>query len=272
MQVIRKSGITHRHNAEDATARRAKVNSHIVIDAMRLRCEHDCGTPAGMHELDTFEAVAGRRRSIRAFRPEPVARSIIARAVAAAMTTPSSCNTQPWRLHIVSGAALDRLRAALQAAAQAGTPREPDIEYAMAYAGVFRERQIDAAVRLFAAQGVARQDRGARTASALRNYRFFDAPHAAFLFIPADGGLREAADCAMFAQTFMLALAAAGVGSCAQGSLGDYPMIVRRTVPLEESGRLLLGISFGYADLDDPAAQVRTPRREQGDVAIYHDG
>lgn len=251
--------------------RPAKVNSHIVIEAMRLRRLRDCGRPSGMHELDQFEAVARRRRSVRAFRPEPVARSTIARAVAIAMTTPSSCNTQPWRLHIVSGPALDRLRIALQAAAQAGVPREPDVEYGMAYTGIFRERQIDAAVRLFAAQGVARHDRDARTASALRNYRFFDAPHAAFLFMPADGGLREAADCAMFAQTFMLALTAAGVGSCAQGSLSDYPMVVRRTVPFEEPGRLLLGISFGHADPDDPAAQVDTARRDPADVATCHD-
>src|SRR3546814_8640857 len=83
----------------------------------------------------------------------------------------------------------------------------------------------------------------------LRNFDFFGAPHAAFLFIPAGGGLREAADCSKFAQTFMLALAAAGLGSCPQGALSSYPAAVRQALRLgSEAGKLLLGISFGYPD------------------------
>src|SRR3546814_5043447 len=95
----------------------------------------------------------------------------------------------------------------------------------------------------------------------LRNFDFFGAPHAAFLFIPAGGGLREAADCSKFAQTFMLALAAAGLGSCPQGALSSYPAAVRQALRLgSEAGKLLLGISFGYPDDDDPTARVRPPR------------
>ena len=154
--------------------------------------------------------------------------------------------------------------------ARACQPRAPDLEYAQPYRGEYRDRQIDAAVRLFAAQGVERHDREARIASFLRNYAFFDAPHAAFLFIPADGGLREAADCGKFAQTFMLALASAGIGSCPQGSLGDYPAIVREVLGLEEDGRLLMGISFGYADEADPSSAVRPARSALAELAQFH--
>src|SRR3546814_5413239 len=78
----------------------------------------------------------------------------------------------------------------------------------------------------------------------LRNFDFFGAPHAAFLFIPAGGGLREAADCSKFAQTFMLALAAAGLGTCPQGALSSYPAAVRQALRLgSEAGKLLLGRS-----------------------------
>lgn len=224
-----------------------------------------------MDDFSTFEAIAGRRRSVRAFLPTPVDRATIDRAVAIANTAPSSCNTQPWHLHIASGDALARLGAALREAAVSGTPRTPDVPHAMPYVGVFRDRQIDAAVRLFAAQGVERHDREARTASALRNYAFFDAPHAAFLFMPVEGGLREASDCAMFAQTFVLALAAAGIGSCAQGSLSDYPDVVRRELALDEAGLLLFGISFGYADTGDASSTVVTPRRDGAEVVTYHE-
>jgi nitroreductase len=230
----------------------------------------DALAASAMSDLDTFETVARRRRSVRSFLPKPVPREIIERAIAAAATAPSSCNTQPWSLHIASGEPLVRLRDALIAAASAGVAREVEVEHAAPYRGKYRDRQIDAAVRLFAAQGVERHDKAARMASFLRNYQFFDAPHAAFLFIPRDGGLREAADCGKFAQTFMLALAAAGVGSCPQGSLSDYPAIVREVLGLEEDGRLLVGISFGYADDDDPTTAVRPERSSVAEIASFH--
>lgn len=221
-------------------------------------------------DLDIFAAIAGRRRSVRAFLLQPVERALIERAVAAAGTAPSSCNTQPWKLHIVSGDKLARLSTALIDAARSGMPRAPEVEHAQPYRGVYRDRQIDAAVRLFAAQGVERHDKEARMRSFLLNYAFFGAPHAAFLFIPADGGLREAADCGKFAQTFMLALTAAGIGSCPQGALSDYPAIVREVLGLEEEGRLLVGISFGYADENDPSSAVRPERSPVEDLAIFH--
>jgi nitroreductase len=220
--------------------------------------------------LDDFEAIAARRRSVRAFMPLPVEQSLIERALAAAATAPSSCNTQPWAVHIVSGERLEKLRAALVEAVRAGQAPAPEVEQASPYEGVYRARQIDSAVRLFRAQGVERHDRTGRQTSFLRNYAFFDAPHVAFLFIPASGGLREAADCGKFAQTLMLAFAAAGVGSCPQGSLSDYPGIVRRTLDLEETGRLLMGISFGYADETDNTVTVRPSRIAVRSFTQFH--
>src|SRR3546814_2968381 len=63
-----------------------------------------------MRDLDQFETIAGRRRAVRAFLPRPVDRALIERAITIAATAPSSCNTQPWTLHIASGTALVRLR------------------------------------------------------------------------------------------------------------------------------------------------------------------
>src|SRR3546814_10206209 len=93
-------------------------------------------------------------------------------------------------------------------------PRSTRTDTLFPYTTLFRS--------LFETQGVDRNDKAARAASMLHNFAFFGAPHAAFLFMPADGGLREAADCSKFAQTFMLALAA-GLGSCPQASLSGYP-------------------------------------------------
>src|SRR3546814_4109653 len=83
-----------------------------------------------MRDLELFEAIARRRRAVRAFLPRCVDHALIERLVAAAATTPSSCNTQPWTLHIASGMALDRLRATLIDAVSSGVPPEYEVEAA----------------------------------------------------------------------------------------------------------------------------------------------
>lgn len=44
------------------------------------------------------------RRSVRAFRAEPIAREVLERVLQAATTAPSSTNRQPWRFAVVTGA------------------------------------------------------------------------------------------------------------------------------------------------------------------------
>jgi nitroreductase len=48
------------------------------------------------------------RRSVRAFRAEPIGREVLERVLQAATTAPSSTNRQPWRFAVVTGAKLRR--------------------------------------------------------------------------------------------------------------------------------------------------------------------
>ena len=208
----------------------------------------------------TLERLLRTRRSVRGFRPDPVPAEMLDRVMAMAQLAPSNCNVQPWVAHIVSGDAAERLRDALHQAARTGA--EPTLDFARTggYPGQYRTRQIDAAKALFAATNVARDDVGARTESFLRNFRFFDAPHAMFLFVPDWAGMREAADCGMYAQSFMLALVANGLASCAQGALSHHVAIVRRELGVADDLKLLFGIAFGYEDAEHPANAARTGR------------
>src|ERR1700722_4895968 len=55
------------------------------------------------------------RRSVRAFRPDPVPRSVVAEILDAAARAPSGTNMQPWRGYVLVGSARDELCAAVQA-------------------------------------------------------------------------------------------------------------------------------------------------------------
>lgn len=205
------------------------------------------------------------RRSVRAFLPGPVPEQTLEAIFTLAQCAPSNCNTQPWTVHVVSGEACENLRQRLGQAALDPTAHAPDPPYDGRYSGVYRERQQDAAAQLHGAMGIAREDRAGRMRSVLRNFSFFGAPHAAFVFLPEPFGLREAADCGMYVQTLMLAMAAHGVASCPQTSLSFHPAIVRAALNVPPDQRLLLGISFGY---EDPGADANACR--VGRAALEH--
>ena len=218
----------------------------------------------------TLESLLRARRSVRGFSPDTVPQPLILRALGTAQQAPSNCNAQPWLVHVVSGEVIARMRTMLLDAASSSTV-SPDFPPTREYAGVYRERRIDSAKALFAATGVTRGDDDARRRSLLRNFNFFDAPHAAFIFMPSWCGVREAADCGMFAQSLMLALTSLGLASCAQASLSHYAGPVRRALGIDEKQRLLFGLSFGYEDVAHPANATRTDRAPIEQSVVFHD-
>lgn len=219
---------------------------------------------------DTFDRLVRVRRSIRGFRPDPVPPEVLQRVFEAAQHSPSNCNVQPWVVHVVTGQSAERMRRGLEAEAAANNPKTPDVPLTGPYVGVYRERRIASAVALFEATGVARHDLEARNESFMRNFRFFDAPCAAFLFAPSWAGLREIADVGMYAQSLMLALTANGLGSCPQGALSHYAHVVHDQLGVPEDMHLLFGLAFGYPDESHPANRAITDREPALDAVTIH--
>jgi nitroreductase len=81
---------------------------------------------------------------------------------------------------------------------------------------------------------------------------------------------REATDIGMYAQTLMLAMTARGIATCAQGALGLYPGIVRATLGLPDTQRLLFGVSFGYEDPGEKANAARVGRAPTREAVRFH--
>jgi len=217
----------------------------------------------------TLEDAVRLRRSVRGFLPDEVLPETMDKIFALAQHAPSGCNAQPWLPHVVSGEVLRQLRERLLAAGHSQPP-EPDWPVRNKYSGVYRDRQYDAAARLYGAMGIERHDVEGRKRAALRNLEFFDAPHVAFVFMDGTFDIREAIDAGMYAQTLMLAMTSFGIASCAQGALSLYPSIVRDHLGVQGSIRLLFGISFGYEDKDVPANDTRVGRCDVASAVQFH--
>ena len=120
-----------------------------------------------MQRMD-FETLVQTRKSVRGFTREPVARTVIEDIIEVAKRAPSSMNTQPWHIHVLTGEPLEELRRRNMEEMVAGAKAKRDIVSHGEYQGVHRGRQVDIAKKLFAVMGIARDDKPMRQDWVLR--------------------------------------------------------------------------------------------------------
>lgn len=224
-----------------------------------------------MSDLMLFRDVVRERHSMRNFLPHPVPQDILRSVLEDAQHSPSNCNTQPWQTHIVSGSKRDALSKAILAADDAGQ-LTPDFSFGIDdFSGVYRERYKEQGAAYYQAIGVKRDDYDLRRDASRRNLEFFGAPHVALLFMPEVGdNVRVAGDIGMYAQTLLLSLTAHGLGGVPQTMLGFYGETIRKELGVDQSLKLLFGISMGYPDMTHPANQYRINKAPVSESVTFH--
>jgi len=223
-----------------------------------------------MTHSDLLGTLLVERHSCRGFLPESLPRETIEAILSMAQKTASWCNAQPWRVHVISGAATERARQALLQHIE--TERErPDIPWPQAYEGEYAQRRRDCARRLYDAVGVTWGDRAASAAQARENFRFFGAPHLAIVTSDAKLGSYGAVDCGAYVSNFMLAAQASGVATIPQAALAAYSAFWHGWLGLGEDRTVVCGISFGLEDTRHPANAFRTDRAPLAEVVSWVD-
>ncbi len=219
----------------------------------------------------SFEETVRLRHSPRAFLPTPLTDAQINEVLQDAQYAPSNCNSQPWHVHIVSGETKQALTQAMLRNDEMG---KASLDFSFDYAdfsGDYFTRSQDQAKQYYEVLGIARDDKAQRHEAFLRNYAFFGAPHAAFLFMPSVGdNVRVAGDIGMYAQNFLLSLAARGYAGIPQTLLGFHADTVREMLGVSDNYRLLFGISFGYEDPDARANRLRMDRIPVEQSVVFH--
>ncbi|MEM9725855.1 MAG: nitroreductase [Pseudomonadota bacterium] len=219
--------------------------------------------------MKVSEAVT-RRTSVRAFLPDPVPEETIREVLELARRAPSSSNTQPWHVAVLSGDARTGLTEAVLAEARAGRREDRELTHAgKDIDAVYYGRMVDCGKRLYAAAQIERHEKERRFEFALRNWRFFDAPHVMFLSMPRCVGTAYIVDVGVLLQTIMLLLTERGVASCPQGDLSSFPSITRRFADIPPENLIVCGLSFGYADPGSPLNALDMPRAALDDFVSF---
>jgi len=211
----------------------------------------------------SIESILKKRYSVRAFLETPVAKEMLNQIFNHAQLSPSNCNVQPWQACVVSGQTKDKLKQKFIQTLMSGATPNPDFNWLPQYNGIHRERQFGSANALYSAIGVTREDKKARQMAMIRNWQFFDAPHAVFFTMDKYLDIMGAVDLGIYAQTLSLIMAEQGISNCMQGALGQFPDPVREILNLPDDRGILFGMSFGYAD---DSAAVNNTRTDRGSI------
>jgi nitroreductase len=202
-----------------------------------------------------------RRRSIRAFLPDPVPREKIQKIVETARWAPSWGNTQPWEIVIADGEKAGQLARALEAEGKKGTNPRPDIVMPMQFPEIHKTRYVSLGKALFTSMGIQRGDREARTQHYLNMYLFFGAPTVVYFVI--DGRLNEPYACldiGSIGTTFCYLAYQEGLGTIYLAASMHFPDIVKDILDIPEDKKVVIGIAVGTPHPDVPASLFRSER------------
>lgn len=219
----------------------------------------------------SVDEVLERRRSVRAFRPDPVPRELVEEILRVAARAPSGTNIQPWKLHVVAGEARAELESEVLA------HRETDPHDAEAEFGRTAKRKEPYTSRMrklgkdmYTLLGIPKGDQEANWRQWGRNFQFFGAPVGLILTIDKDLDEMSYLDTGMFVFAIMLAAKARGLDTCAQGAWNNYWSVTRRVLQVPDDQYIVCGLSLGWADEDAAVNTLVSEREPLESFATFH--
>lgn len=220
--------------------------------------------------MNVIEAVK-TRKSIRDFKPGPIAKDTLKQILELAARAPSASNAQPWEFTVIAGDVLENIKKANVEALNAKTPPRPEYEaFEWPPDSVYRRRQVEVAKQLFELMDIAREDKAARARWMERGFRYFDAPAA--IFITTDNILPEARpslDIGAVMQTICLVALEFGLGTCIANQGVLYPEVLRRFAGIPQQRKIITSIAIGYPNWDFPANRLESLREPVENITSW---
>ncbi|OGO44103.1 MAG: hypothetical protein A2137_02145 [Chloroflexi bacterium RBG_16_58_8] len=219
--------------------------------------------------MDVVEAIK-ERKSIRAFKPDPVPRDMLKKILEPALRAPSWANTQPWEFAIAGGKKLKEIQDGF---VKRGV-QDPTSEVARPYE--FPEPYMG---RIRGLQPKDRKEmtKEEREERAMNNFRNYGASTCIYLLVgkpifQQSKGLNVWAlyDSGSVVQNIMLLATNYGLGTIAQAQAVVYPDIIRKVLGIPADKLIALGISIGYPDWNAPVNQERRDREPLDKVAKFY--
>ena len=171
--------------------------------------------------MKVSEAIA-TRKTVRAFKSDPVPRETIESILSLAARAPSGGNLQPWKVYALLGPARDELvRRVAEARKQHLMGERPEYHiYPPELTEPYRTRRFRIGEAMYATLGIPREDKAARLKFFSGNWEFFGAPAGLIFTIDRQMQQGQWSDLGMFLENIMLLAREHRAPHLSAGSLG----------------------------------------------------
>jgi nitroreductase len=212
------------------------------------------------------------RISTRAFLDKPVPESEIREILEIAKFAPSGGNLQPWKVHVVSGPARERLIAAVKKSlAENPFANESDLKvYPENLWEPHRTRRFTVGEDMYALLGVPREDKMGRIAHLQKNFEFFGAPVGLFFTLDRRFDKGQWAHLGMLMQSIALVAEERGLATCMQEAWTTRAKTVSGVLGVPETEQLYCGMALGFPDRSAPVNRLRSERAPLAEFATFH--
>ncbi|MGE4277943.1 MAG: nitroreductase [Magnetospirillum sp.] len=224
-----------------------------------------------MEPLPSAHEVLVARRSCRAFDPtRPVDKATVQRIVELAARAPSGSNIQPWQVEVVSGAARDRLVAAMLAAFDRGEAHNEWPYYPPQWSEPYLGRRRALGKALYALAGVAKGDEAAARAQMARNFALFDAPVGVVVTIDSHLAQGSWLDLGGFMMGLMVAAGGFGLESCPMQAPAQFAPVIRQHLGVPAERQIACVVALGHAEPGAAVNRLHSDREPLAAFARFH--
>ena len=222
--------------------------------------------------MSSVDEAITSRRSVRAFKSDPVPQETVAHILEVASRAPSGTNTQPWHVHVLTGDALTSLsKVVLEAFWNEPEKHQNDrVHYLEKWRDPYLARRRKVGWDLYGLQGIAKGEHEKTREFHSRNFKFFNAPVGLIFTIDRDLGWMSWLDYGMFMQNICIAARGQDLHTCAQAAWATYHDVIEKHLDLPGQQLVHCGMSLGYEDTTAEVNKLETVREPLEAFVTFH--
>jgi nitroreductase len=216
--------------------------------------------------MDVIGAIH-KRKSVRAFKAQPVSRDVLEKILEAAVAAPSKGNSQIWEFVVVTGRKLKEMKEMLHELLKTdfipsmNLSDEESSNPALKKAQKKSDQNREEIMRILKPMEL-----DFDTFMLEGTFTFFDAPVAILVFIENIfmKNLPHLLSAGASVQNVLLSAQTFGLGTCWIGGIWRYTPRIRKLLGIQETKMLVSSVAIGYPDAASPINEYKSSRDEVG--------
>jgi nitroreductase len=208
--------------------------------------------------MDLLKAIQ-ERKSVRAFKPDPISKEKIEEILRLSIHAPSAINLQPWEFTIVIGEERERLsRGLIKAYREKKISCGPDaVKPLPKIFGKRGAKTLEAMNPFFKEMGI-QSDQFINEGSC----NFYGAPVAIIICLDDSFSKARFVDIGAVLGYLVLAAHENGLATCPIGLITAYEDEIKDVLNIPENKMVVVGIALGYPDHESPINRFKSSRDE----------